>query len=166
VECLTAALPQPGTCTICGIQKNQEETWFLITENGWEDRLIVWKWDRQMAAEARVHSLCSPKHVRELVVHWMTTGCLHYPFASAPDRSSHSTLRFTTPARLTDLGEPVTQHLGEIAMDHQGILRVLGENPLSLNTILDELTIVLENQLLEDAEAEVEDEPQLVLPTI
>ena len=166
MECLTAVLLHPGTCTICGTQKRQEETWFLITENGWEDRLNVWKWDRQMAAEARVHSLCSPKHVRELVVHWMTTGCLHYPFASAPDRSSHSTLQFTTPAQLTDLGEPVTQHLGEIAVDREGILRVLRENPLSLNTILDELTIVLENQLVEDAEAEVEYEPQLALPTI
>jgi hypothetical protein len=165
MECLTAARPQSATCTICGNQKAKGETWFLISQNGWEDRLNVWRWHPQMATGTSAHSLCSPRHVRELVVHWMTTGCLHYPFAW-PGRSSHSMLQFTTPAQLTDFGEPVTQHLGEIVVDREGILRVFRENPLSLNTILDELMIVLEKELIEETEAETDDAPHFALPSV
>ena len=163
---LTAALLHPGACAICGVQKRQEETWFLITENDGEDRLSVWKWDREMAAEASVRSLCSPRHVREIVVHWMTTGCLHYPFASAPIGFSENKLTCGPLPEIADARTPVRVRLGEIAVDREGILRVLRENPLSLNTILDELMIGLENQLVEDAEAEVEREPEVALPTI
>ena len=71
-------------CTICGNFKEEEDqTWFLMTESCWEDKLNVWKWNQAMAAREAVHSLCSPRHVRELIIHWMTTGCLHYPFAQA-----------------------------------------------------------------------------------
>ena len=166
MDCVTAPLPRPGTCTICGVQKRQEETWFLITENEGEDRLSVWKWDRQMAAEASVRSLCSPRHVREIVVHWMTTGCLHYPFACAPIGFSENKLTFGPLPETADPSTPVRARLGEMLVDREGILRVLRENPLSLNTILDELMIVLENQLVDDAEAEVEREPEVALPTI
>jgi len=165
MECLTAA-PHPGTCAICGVQKPQEQIWFLIIENGREDRLSVWKWDREMAADATAHSLCSPRHVRELVVHWMTTGCLHYPFASAPGRFGEAKLTFSPLPKIAHAGEPVRALLGEISVDHEGILRALNENPLSLNTILGELTIVLENELGEDGEVEAEGEPQLARPTI
>jgi hypothetical protein len=165
MECLTAALSHPGTCAICGVQKQQEETWFLITENGWEDRLSVWKWDPQMAVEARAHSLCSPRHVRELVVHWMTTGCLHYPFASTPDRVSETKLTFSPLPKIAGAWEPIKANLGEISVDREGILRVLQENPLSLNTILDELMIVLDNEQREE-ELDSNEEPHFVLPSI
>jgi hypothetical protein len=166
MECLTAAPPHSAICTICGKQKKQAETWFLITENSWDDRLNVWKWHRQMATGTSAHSLCSPRHVRELVVHWMTTGCLHYPFASAPSRFKDAKLTLTPLPKTNDASEPVTAHLGEIAVDREGILRVLRENPLSLNTILDELMIVLEKELLEEPEAEADDESQFALPSI
>jgi hypothetical protein len=166
MECLTAAPPQSGTCTICGNQKANGETWFLITENGWEDRLNVWRWHRQMATGTGAHSLCSPRHVRELVVHWMTTGCLHYPFASSTGTLKSTNLTLGPLPGINDKSEPVTPHLGEIAVDREGILRVLRENPLSLNTILDELMIVLEKELIEETEAEPDDELHFALPSI
>ena len=165
MECLAASLPQPGSCAICGVQKQHQETWFLITENGGEDRLSVWKWDEQLAAEARVRSLCSPRHVREIVVHWMTTGCLHYPFASAPRGFSESKLASSSFLRLADACAPVKARLGEISVDREGIQRVLQENPLSLNTILDELIIVLENEH-RDKVADSDEEPHFALPSI
>jgi hypothetical protein len=166
MERLTGLRPESATCTICGNQKANGETWFLITENGWEDRLNVWKWHRQMAIGTSAHSLCSPPHVRELVVHWMTTGCLHYPFALAPGTFKNTRLTPVPLPRINDASEPVTRHLGEIAVDHEGILRVLRENPLSLNTILDELMIVLEKELIEETEAEPDDELHFALPSI
>src|SRR5260370_40235549 len=63
-------------CTICGNCKEKDQTWFLIAESSREDKLNIWKWNEPMAGSATVHSPCSPRHVRELIVHWMTTGCL------------------------------------------------------------------------------------------
>jgi len=48
-------------------------------------------------------------------------------------------------------------HLGEIAVDRESMLRVLRENPLSLNTILDELIFALDREL-EGNEAEIADD--------
>jgi len=148
------------------MQKRREETWFLITENGWEDRLSVWKWDARMAAEAGVHSLCSPRHVRELVVHWMTTGCLHYPFASVPGIFGKVQQPFGPSQKIADATQPVRPRLGELSVDREGILRVLQKNPLSLNTILDELIIVLENEQRGEVETDSDDEPHFALPSI
>jgi hypothetical protein len=33
--------PDASTCTICGAQKKERDTWFLVTENEWQDRLNV-----------------------------------------------------------------------------------------------------------------------------
>ena len=61
-------------CTICGGQRTADERWFLVTENQWEDKLKVLRWNERLASRGGVHGVCSPPHVRELVVHWMTTG--------------------------------------------------------------------------------------------
>lgn len=155
MECLTPTRAEPATCTICGRHKDHSDNWFLITENGWDDHLTVWRWHRQMAARASVHSLCSPRHVRELVVHWMTTGCLHYPFATFPMRAADASFTQAVPAN-DYASDPVSTYLCEVAVDREGIVRVLRENPLSLNTILQELMIVLENEIIEEPETEGE----------
>jgi hypothetical protein len=59
------------------------------------------------------------------------------------------------PAR--QASENLTMHLGEIAVDRESMLRVLRENPLSLNTILDELIFALDREL-EESEAEIADD--------
>lgn len=152
--------PNASTCTICGAEKKQSETWFLVTENEWQDRLNVWKWNPQMTVQQRVHALCSPWHVRELVVHWMATGCLDYPFAEAAGGSERK-------LKLDQAGHPrlrCSGHLAEIAVDRDGLARVLNDNPLLLNTILGELVAVLEKELPQSEEAEIEDEASFAAP--
>ena len=139
-------------CTICGNFKEEDQTWFLMTESCWEDKLNVWKWNQAMAAREAVHSLCSPRHVRELIIHWMTTGCLHYPFAQAcPSLTS-----FRPKSRLGRKGHEETSlpyRLGEIAVDRNAVSRILVEDPLSLTTLLDELMMTLEQEVVEDVES-------------
>src|SRR6266567_7653704 len=94
-----------------------------MTESCWEDKLKIWKWNEAMAARPAVHSLCSPQHVRELIVHWMTTGCLHYPFARAyPNLTS-----FRPKSRLGREGQDDQRslpfRLGEIAVDRNAVSR-------------------------------------------
>lgn len=161
---VTEAVVRAGHCSICGAVKQAEETWFLITENHWDDRLDIWRWQQPLALEAAVHSLCSPRHVRELVVHWMTTGCLAYPFASTPENRTESSVKVSASLNREQGKRPLVEHLGELSVDRIGILRALRENPLSLNIILDELMLVLEEDTEGDSEAEFEDEPYFALP--
>lgn len=162
MESVTTVRPKAGTCSICGVRKKADESWFLITENRWDDRLDIWRWHRPLGLEAAVHSLCSPRHVRELVVHWMTTGCLAYPFAFMPGDVSREV---NDPVHLKhgQSSRSLVEHLGELSVDRPGILRALRENPFSLNIILDELTLVLQQDADELSETEFEDEPYFAL---
>src|SRR5438067_4386704 len=71
-------------CAICGDEKSAGRLWFLLAENRWEDKLKILQWDPQLARQDGIRRACSAAHVQELVVHWMTTGSLSYPFARAP----------------------------------------------------------------------------------
>jgi len=145
-------------CTICGKEKEVDQTWFLITESCREEKLNIWKWNElPMAGRPTVHSLCSPRHVRKLIVHWMTTGCLHYPFADA-----YPTLRSfrRKSASNTEVREDHTTaayQLGEIQVDREAIVRTLCENALSLNVILDQLMMALEDVHTENSGADFDD---------
>ena len=165
MERITASVPKADHCAICGVMKEAGETWFLVTENRWDDRLDVWKWHSPQVLEASVHSLCSPRHVREMVVHWMTTGCLAYPFASMPEERTHDPSRPALAGGSQLSVHPMLQHLGELSVDRIGLLRVLRENPLSLNVVLDELMIALEPETGNGAESEFEDGLCFALPT-
>lgn len=168
MEILNKMHPDAGVCAICGNRKAGAETWFLITEKRWEDGLNVWKYDAIKARGASARALCGPRHVRELVVHWMTTGCLQYPFAS----SSRTALnRGSNPNRESDLSalsgkndhRKTSAQLCEIAVDREGIVRALRDDPLSLNTILDEMMIVLESEIDDDGEEDFESDDRLAL---
>src|SRR5207247_713400 len=77
-------------CTMCGDEKSASGLWFLLAENRWEDKLKILQWDSQLARQDGIRRACSAAHVQELVVHWMTTGSLNYPFArvSSDDRAA------------------------------------------------------------------------------
>ena len=156
-------IPRHGVsaCTICGTQKKEHDIWFLITENEWQDRLDIWKWNPQTTVQQRVHALCSPWHVRELVVHWMTTGCLDYPFA---DLAGGSERKLKLGRAAGNCRPRCSGHVAEIAVDRDGLARVLKDNPLLLNTILGELVTTLEMELPRNEEAEFEDEASLAVP--
>ena len=135
-----------ASCAICGNAKSRRETWFTVTENRELERLMVWRWNLGFARDLGAHNVCGRRHLRELIVHWMTTGCLHYPFAVDP-RSR--TAGASTPERNTD-GDVHPLRLAEISVDRGSIQRVLAENPFSLNVIFDELMIALEAESADD----------------
>jgi len=60
------------TCAICGEEKPDDDSWFLLAENQWEDKLKVLQWNEQLAKSLAL--ACSPAHVEELVIHWMQPG--------------------------------------------------------------------------------------------
>lgn len=150
--------PNTQRCTICSDYREERETWFLVTESCWENKLNIWRWNRSMAGRTAVHSLCSPRHVRELIVHWMATGCVHYPFARAcPSLPSYKP-KFALAKKRDGDRLLASYRLGEIAIDRERIQQILGESPMSLNTVLDELMLVLEDEVLDQSGLQLEDE--------
>src|ERR1700742_216388 len=78
-------------CAICGRTKGAEDGWFLMVESRWQDKVKILQWHHQLAGQAGIHRVCGPSHAQELVVHWMTTGSMNYPFArTRPDREPKS----------------------------------------------------------------------------
>ncbi len=110
-----------------------------------------------MAGSATVHSLCSPRHVRELIVHWMTTGCLHYPFADAYPALRSFRRKSASNTEVREDHTTAAYQLGETQVDREAIVRTLCENALSLNVILDELMMTLEDVYTENSEADFDD---------
>jgi hypothetical protein len=146
---------QTRTCSICGEVSAPTGRWFLVAENSWEDRLKILEWSERLACHAGVHQACSVGHVQQLVVHWMTTGRLDYPFAQLRDLGR-------TP-RLRDDGEGIkefefsTRPIGELSVHRESMQRVLSDSPHSLKTILDALLAALrreDTQLSRDPELE------------
>ena len=148
-----------NVCTICGGQRMAEDRWFLVAENHWEDKLKILRWTDRLATQVGIHRVCSPPHVRELVVHWMTTGSLDYPFSRiAPPPPWSSRLLESMSRSSSDL-EAANARIGELAVHRESLGRALSENPRALNVILDELLIVLRREAGEHpSEVETEDE--------
>jgi hypothetical protein len=146
-------------CTICGGQRTADTRWFLITESHWEDKLRILRWTDSLAGKDGMHRVCSPPHARELVVHWMTTGSLDYPFARIAARHPWRARRGENMSQRSGDLEIANARIGELAVHRESVGRALGENPLALNTILDELLIVLRREAGEvPSEVDAEDE--------
>ena len=144
-------LANTSECTICGEMVAREPQQFLVVEDHCFDRLKILRWDDRLAAMPGVHSVCSPSHLQQLVVHWMTTGSLNHPFARARfglrRHPQPSRLRASAPARINRRSG--TQ-VGEIAVHRESMQRVLGENPQSLQPILRALLSGLEREPEDD----------------
>jgi hypothetical protein len=96
----------------------------------------------------------------------MTTGCLHYPFASMPLRPREDEEPHAFVSCEGNEPESSRAQLGELAVDREGMARVLNENPISLNAVLDELMIALENEAPDDPDSEHEERMSLALRTV
>jgi hypothetical protein len=120
-------------CTICGEERSGNQVRFLVVENTWEDKLTVLEWNEELASRAGIQVACSIGHVEELVIHWMTTGRLDYPFA-------RTTLGAATWRNLVSPGSRVDlsggRILGELSIHRESIERILMHNPESLRGIL------------------------------
>lgn len=139
-------------CTICGEEKSPTRMWFLVTESHCEDKLRILQWQDEIAEREGMYGACCPGHVEELVIHWMTTGSLDFPFATT---ASPLQLGRRTPlAVLPLIREPDTRgarQIGELAVHRESMGRLLNENPDSLQPILDELTRALRRESMSDA---------------
>jgi hypothetical protein len=139
-------------CEICGQASSANRPRFLIAENNWEDKLTILEWNEPMASRAEIKSACSIEHVEELVIHWIRTGRLDYPFA----RTSYGAAgwRQTTPRARIDLKG--ARQIGELAVHRESLERMLSESPQSLEVILDALLDALRQEVAVEAEAVAE----------
>jgi hypothetical protein len=120
-----------------------------MVENRCQDKLRILRWERHIGAQAEVHHVCCAEHVLELVVHWMTTGSLDYPFARfGPNLHPNSQMDNRTIAEedpaARDSSEEIA--LGELSIDRESIKRILAENPECLHAVLAALLDVLESR--------------------
>jgi hypothetical protein len=136
--------PKTYECAICGERKNGAQPWFLIADNRWQDKLRILQWHERLAAQPGIYHACTAEHVQELVVHWMTTGSLDYPFARVPSlgRSGNGKRTLVMPQEAAENCEIDTfgaRPIGELSVHRESMRRVLGEQPHSLTAILEAL---------------------------
>ena len=138
-------------CVICGEQKLRHERWFLIASNRWQDKLRILQWNDRIASQAGVRCACSASHVQELVVHWMTTGSMDYPFAQVELRAGKHGLRQLLPFSAGDEAEneldtSAAHAIGELSVHRESMQRILRQSPQSLTSILEALLSALERE--------------------
>jgi hypothetical protein len=131
-------------CAICGEPRSEKDGWFLLTENRWTDRIRVLAYDPVLATQEGIVSSCSRAHVRELVVHWMITGRLDYPFAIVSSQKPGRVRSFNSPENApVEVDTRGSRVVGELAVHRESLTRVLQENPQSLSGILEALIAAL-----------------------
>lgn len=145
-----------NACAICGGRRLGADRWFLVAENRWEDKLKVLQWNDRLAAHEGIQRACSAAHVEELVVHWMTTGSLDYPFARTGFGAGAARRIGAIWSAAGDVDTRGADQISELAVDRESMERVLVESPHSLRTILDALLCALRR---ETADTEVGSEP-------
>ena len=143
----TLASDAMAVCILCAKRARADRSWFLLMENQIQDRLRALRWKMDLAAQTDVHEVCCAEHVLELVVHWMTTGSLDYPFA----RFGSEVRRSVRKANVNDVEANATldtaatkDTLAELSIDRGSIQRILRENPEALYAILSALMDELE----------------------
>jgi hypothetical protein len=125
-------------CDICGETNSDPTQWFLVTENPWEDKLKILEWNSRLACQQGMHLVCSPSHVQELVVHWMATGSVSYPFAQTTAGNATRGFNYFSQIR-AGVSTNGVRTIGELTVHRESMRRVLSENPGSLKCILDAL---------------------------
>lgn len=137
--------PMQG-CMICGEQRSHGQMWFLVTESFSADRLKVLHWQQDLAQREGMYSACSPGHVEELVIHWMTTGSLDFPFAATAVPPTRRRTRVLLRGSAMEPDLRGAHEIGELALHRESVNRLLEENPDSLQLILDELARLLHRE--------------------
>ena len=136
--------PAALACTICGERKRDEHGWFLISEDHWQDKLTLLHWDDRLATQCDMHCACSPDHLQQLVIHWMTTGSIEHPFAIAHSETRMD--RRPSDWRFWPSEKKGPKPIGELSVHRESMQRVLQENPQSLRSILDALLSALHKE--------------------
>jgi hypothetical protein len=132
------------TCSICGDPEPDASIWFLVRENHLEDKVQILHWNDRLVGGAGVYPACSAAHVQEMVVHWMTTGSLSYPFALVRGRDAEERHGGNRGRGAAQVVFREARPIGELSVDRDSMKRVLNESPHSLRTILDALLSALQ----------------------
>jgi hypothetical protein len=130
-------------CRICDQNMKPGQRWFAIAEDRGKDTLSVFHREAVGSCKS-VHSVCSTAHVSELVVHWMVTGSLDYPFAD--DGTNRKPANHLLPL-WERTGNVQPSAIGELAIDREAMRRVLCENPGAVLAMLTELVEALERSV-------------------
>jgi hypothetical protein len=128
---------ESACCAICLQAHLPNQRWFLLTENRWTDQLRILRWNEKLAGHSEMYPACGVAHVQQLVVHWMTTGSLNYPFACGERRPAGSDSSISNNSEFQE--ELVTEGLeilGELAIDRSSMPRILVDSPQSLGSLL------------------------------
>jgi hypothetical protein len=130
-------------CCICGEQNRAGQTWFLVLQDAWLDRLKILRWNDRLAAHPQIHFVCSPAHIVELVAHWMVTASVAYPLLSSCQQLRTSKLKeHHEPAKTPEISPDSL--IGELAVHRESLERALRDHPEGLSTILSALLSALE----------------------
>jgi len=135
-----------AVCDVCSEPRSEEETWFLLAENGAEDKLQILAWDEQAANRRGMYCACSPTHVQEMVIHWMTCGSLDVAFAVLDATIKAEVFQGTRLPWRVEANTSGLRVVAELVIDRASVTRILEENPESLQTILDELADTLQGE--------------------
>jgi hypothetical protein len=156
-------MTNPTSCAICQVEGRDRQSWFLLAENHWEDRLKILQWNDLLAGHDGMYAACSVFHVQQLVAHWMATGSLDYPFArsGATRKRPFSQGEWGRKAEATGPNLGGITQLGEIAVHRETLQRVLLENPESLLSILDALVSALDHTGYRQPVGELPEEQEL-----
>jgi len=155
-----------GCCTICDEEAAPCQRGFALTQDRLEDRLRIFHRE-DVVGTGHIHYACSPAHVRELVIHWMITGNLDYPFAE-PAPGPRLVARSSVPLCERDGNvRTLLVPISELAIDREAVQRLLRENPAGLEAILEELDEALERSIEDPlAAGTLADLPESLLPHI
>jgi len=135
-------------CAICGEEKSEGQVWFLLAATHQEDKLLILRWESEIAERRGIHCLCCPAHVEEMVVHWMSLGGLDFPFAVVETNTCSAGNFLPSLPWVLEPDIRGARKLGELTVDRKSIGRILNENPESLQVILDELSDTLQRESL------------------
>ncbi len=129
-------------CLVCGLDTLRHTGWFLVVENRWLDRLKILSWHPSLARHKGVHSVCCRRHLKTLIVHWLTEASLRLPPAQRLPVSIGSDPSLTD----VDLGpQSLGRLVGELAVHREPFSSVWSGSPAALECILDAL-VTLEGE--------------------
>ena len=141
-------------CAICGCEKNGDQRWLLLMENQWEDKLCILHWDSMLALQPGAFPVCCPLHARDMAARWMVTGSLSLCPAD--------NVAEAIPCQFLEAGN--IRQIGELAVHHENLRRLLDEEPQSTKSVLDALFSALEYEFAGASSSSALTDPAPPLP--
>ena len=128
-----------------------------MVENRWLDRLKILSWHSSLATQNGMRSVCCRQHLKTLVARWLTQASLRLTQADFPPFTIDSDL----PMGDVDLGpDSLGRLVGELAVHRESFSRVWSGSPEALESILDALIAIGEENKPHALEFRLFDPPE------